>query len=53
MSSTRAGQYQGVAAHGESNKASMEDLLLMGGLAPDIPVSHVLDTEGDFLCYRY
>ncbi|TPX13319.1 uncharacterized protein E0L32_006292 [Thyridium curvatum] len=36
-----------------SNAASLEDLLVLGGLAPDITVSQVMDTEGAELCYRY
>lgn len=33
--------------------ASVEDLLLMGGLAPDVPVLNVLQANGGFLCYQY
>ena len=45
--------YAGIASHGSHKKASVDDLLLMGGLARDIAVSQVLDTNGDLLCYQY
>jgi tyrosinase len=45
--------YIGVASHHSKEKASVTDLLLMGGLAPDIAVSQVLTTRGDLLCYKY
>ncbi|KAF2204311.1 monooxygenase [Delitschia confertaspora ATCC 74209] len=50
---TRIAQYEGLAAHHSHESASITDLLKMGGLAPDIPVLRVLDTESEPLCYRY
>lgn len=33
--------------------ASKSDLLLMGGIADDVKVEDVMDTQGDYLCYEY
>lgn len=33
--------------------AGIDDMLLYGGLVPDIPVSQVMDTENGMLCYTY
>jgi tyrosinase len=33
--------------------ASLDDKIDMRGLAPNVRVRSVMDTEGDFLCYRY
>lgn len=33
--------------------ATIDDKLLYGGFAEDIPVSKVMNTENGFLCYRY
>jgi tyrosinase len=45
--------YAGIASHGSEEQASVDDILLLGGLAPDIAVSQVLDTVGGLLCYQY
>lgn len=34
-------------------RASLEDEILMKGLAPSIKVREVMDVEGDLLCYSY
>lgn len=39
--------------HNTTEEASLDDMLLFGGLVPDVPVSKVMDTENGFLCYRY
>lgn len=49
----RMWQYRGRAGNYSSETASLDDILPMGGLAPDIPVSDIIKTEGDTLCYRY
>lgn len=46
-------QYRGLAAHNSTEKASLTDIIPMGGLAPDIKVSEIIDTESDLLCYIY
>ncbi|KAI9711766.1 MAG: hypothetical protein M1820_001911 [Bogoriella megaspora] len=52
--SKRKWQYEGLAAHNETNSsASLEDFLPLGGLAPDVRVSDIIDTQGNLLCYRY
>ena len=49
----RGQQYLGVAETNTTGKASLADLMPMGGLAPDLKVSHIMSTESDLLCYRY
>jgi hypothetical protein len=46
-------QYLGPAKHHSNETASLNDILLMGDLAPGIPVKEVMSTESDLLCYRY
>jgi hypothetical protein len=33
--------------------ASLSDVLPMGGLAPDMRASDVMNIESDLLCYKY
>lgn len=33
--------------------ASKNDVLPMGGLADDMKVEDVMDTQGEYLCYEY
>jgi tyrosinase len=49
----RLSEYSGKARYGSEERASIHDVLPMGGLAPDIPVSEVMSSESDLLCYRY
>ncbi|RQM07401.1 hypothetical protein DH86_00003193 [Scytalidium sp. 3C] len=36
-----------------TEKASLKDVLRLGGLAEDVTVGDVLDTQGGVLCYKY
>ncbi|SLM40374.1 Uncharacterised domain, di-copper centre [Lasallia pustulata] len=49
----RKWQYRGLAAHNFTDPASLTDVIPMGGLAPDIKVAEIIDTESDLLCYIY
>jgi tyrosinase len=49
----RLSEYTGKARSDSKDAASLSDVLPMGGLAPDIRASDVMNTESDFLCYRY
>jgi hypothetical protein len=46
-------EYNGYADRNSSKKASINDLLPMLGLAPDLPVSTIISTTSGLLCYRY
>ena len=46
-------QYRGLAAHNSTERASLEDIILMNNLGPDIKVSEIISTESELLCYRY
>lgn len=50
---TRALEYVGNASLDSEDRASINDILPMGGFSLDIHVSAVMNTESDFLCYRY
>lgn len=39
--------------YNSTGEASVDDVLVFGGLVEDIPVSKVMSTENGFLCYRY
>ena len=52
-SQNRKWQYRGLAAHNSTDPASLNDIIPMGGLAPNIKVSEIIDTESDLLCYIY
>ena len=49
----RKKEYNGKHMHNSTGEAHLTDLLLVGGIANDIPVAQVLDTTDGFLCYRY
>lgn len=50
----RISEYDGKHMFNSTNEnASVNDILLYGGFADDIPVSKVMDTENGILCYRY
>ena len=49
----RRHQYNGAAEHESDRQGSPEDSIPMGGLAPDVTVGDILDTQGETLCYRY
>ena len=49
----RRREYLGKAAHNSKQHASLTDVIPMGGLAPDINVSDIMDTDSGPLCYRY
>jgi tyrosinase len=45
--------YDGVTAHHMQERASLDDVLRMGGLAPDVAVAEIIDTHSGLLRYRY
>jgi tyrosinase len=49
----RSTEYEGKHMFNSTGNATIDDMLMFGGFAEDIPVSKVMDTEGGFLCYRY
>ena len=49
----RLGEYLGKTAHNSTESASLADIIPMHGLAPDIKVSDIIDTESKLQCYRY
>lgn len=49
----RLTEYLGRAAQNSTESASLEDVLPMGNLAPDVQVSEIMATESELLCYRY
>ncbi|KAK5996527.1 Tyrosinase ustQ [Cladobotryum mycophilum] len=49
----RLTQYEGKHMFNSTGNATINDMLMFGGFAEDVPVSSVMDTEGGFLCYRY
>ena len=50
---TRRFSYEGSAGNHAATNASLEDIIPMGGIAPDIKVVDILDTESGILCYKY
>ncbi|KAH9221982.1 hypothetical protein DL95DRAFT_421170 [Leptodontidium sp. 2 PMI_412] len=51
--SRRLHEYEGKHMYNSTGEASVDDVLVFGGLVEDIPVSKVMSTENGFLCYRY
>jgi tyrosinase len=49
----RLSEYTGKARSDSEDAASLSDVLPMGGLAPDMHASDVMNTESELLCYRY
>lgn len=49
----RSKEYSGKHMYNSTGEARLDDLLLVGGLARDIPVSQVMSASGGLLCYRY
>ncbi|KAJ6036385.1 Di-copper centre-containing protein [Penicillium herquei] len=46
--------YSGPARYGKKEEAALTDLLEYGGILPfDPSVADLMDTEGEFLSYRY
>lgn len=45
--------YSGKTSHNSSKDASLDDIIPMGGLAPDTTVGNIIDTQSGVLCYRY
>lgn len=39
--------------YNSTGNATVDDILMYGGFAKDIPVSSVMDTKGGVLCYTY
>lgn len=46
-------EYVGKSSHDSLSKATIEDIIPMGGLAPDVKVSEIMGTESGLLCYKY
>ena len=48
-------QYSGMAWHGETTAASMDDIISLGGyLAPDVKLYDLMATNyGGIICYNY
>jgi tyrosinase len=49
----RLNEYRGKHMFNSTGEATVDDVLMYGGFAEDIPVSKIMDTEGGFLCYTY
>lgn len=49
----RRREYLGRAAHNSTQHASLTDVIPMGGLAPNINVFDIMETNSGLLCYRY
>ncbi|KAK6814605.1 Tyrosinase ustQ [Aspergillus parasiticus] len=49
----RLKEYHGKHMYNSTGNATLDDILMYGGFAEDIPVSRVMDTKGGFLCYTY
>ncbi|KAH6623942.1 putative tyrosinase [Chaetomium tenue] len=50
----RMAEYEGKHMfNSTTSNATVNDMLLFGGFAKDIPVQDVMNTEGGLLCYRY
>ena len=52
-SKSRSTMYRGKRRHNSTEDASLDDVVPMGGLAPDVKVRDIIGTETEFLCYRY
>lgn len=52
-SGKRGRMYTGKKRHNSTENASLDDVIPMGGLAPDVRVGDIIGTENGFLCYRY
>ena len=50
---SRLRKYTGDAYHNATESASLDDVLSVGGLGPDVRVSDIIDSESGHLCYRY
>jgi tyrosinase len=49
----RLWQYRGASAHNSTSRATLDDLLPLGGLGENLSARDVMSTETDLLCYRY
>ncbi|KAF2873321.1 hypothetical protein BDV95DRAFT_488915 [Massariosphaeria phaeospora] len=49
----RLSQYLGPAIEDRTQNVSLFDVLVFGGLAPDVAVREIMDAETGVLCYRY
>lgn len=45
--------YSGHKERHSMEMASLDDVIEMRGLAPNVRVNEVMDIEGELLCYRY
>ena len=46
-------QYRGKASYYSNATASLDDIIPMGGLAPNVSVSEIMDTRSGILYYAY
>ena len=46
-------EYAGKAAHESEERATLDDVIPMDGLALNIQVKRIMSTTSDFLCYKY
>ena len=49
----RGKMYKGKTRHNSTEEASLNDVVPMGGLAPDVKVRDIIGTENELACYRY
>ncbi|MCJ1229643.1 hypothetical protein MMC12_006312 [Toensbergia leucococca] len=49
----RLTDYAGRLLRNSTQRASLNDIIPMGGLAPDITIADMMETESGLLCYRY
>jgi len=45
--------YEGRAGRNEDRNASLNDIIPMGGLAPDIKVADIMNTNAGIFYYKY
>ena len=45
--------YTGEKRHNSTKNAALDDIMPMGGLAPDVRVGDMIGTENGLLCYKY
>ncbi|KAM3433970.1 hypothetical protein MY4824_005703 [Beauveria thailandica] len=50
---SRLSEYKGKHMYNSTGNATLDDILMYGDFAQDIPVAKVMDTQGGFLCYKY
>lgn len=51
--STRERDYAGVTARNSTTRASLTDIIKVGGLGKDLETKDVMSTRNQLLCYKY